>query len=876
MRCDRVDFPPGGVAYLHTHPGPGPARPARRADPHRHAGRVARVRAVRVVVRDRPRSRCSRRRPRRSRRRSSACSCCRREWAGKRTIAYVDPADEEKPKLQRAPRLPRAARCEPPRRQAPRRPARRPRRRHRSSASRARASSRCSTASTTRRSGSITCRHEAGAANMADAYGKLTGRPGICRRHARPGRDARVGRRAHRVPGLDAADPARRPGRLGPGGARGVPGGRLPAHVRADGEVGRADRPRRPHSRVRRARVLDRVRGAARARSCSRCPRTCSRARPTSPDAEPFHVVQPHPGAAQIERLRGLLDAAERPFVVARRRRLDAARRAGHARASSRRTSCPRARVPPPGRARQRLAELRRRRRHRHQPEARRARPRRRPAARVGPRLGEMTTSGYTLLEPPTPRRRSCTSIPAPRSSAASTSPTLPILSGMEQFAARRARPPRRAALARVDRARRAPTTRRGSSPARCPGTLDLGDVHRARSASACPTRSSRTAPATSRVWVHRFWRYHELSDASSRRRAARWATACRRRSPRRLVAPGADGDLLRRRRRLPDERPGARDRGAVRRCRSSCSSSNNGMYGTIRMHQERHYPGPRRRHRARQPGLRRLRARLRRARRDGDRDGAVRGRVRARARRRAARRCSSCSIDPEAINPRTTLSRDPGGALQVSGREEIRVPGWPSRSATTRMRCAPATCCSSRAASRSTATGGLVGGDDVVAQTRQVFANLGAVLAAAGATFADVVKVTVYLTDIDDRARDQPGAAGDLRRVAAREHARRGERARRSRARRSRSKPWRCPVSDAFNAVITEVEPAPGAARAAARQAAARQGPDRHRRRSARRTARRSTRTTCRRAPRPRSSGSSPRAPSSSARRTCTSSRGA
>ena len=26
----------------------------------------------------------------------------------------------------------------------------------------------------------ITCRHEAGAANMADAYGKLTGRPGIC------------------------------------------------------------------------------------------------------------------------------------------------------------------------------------------------------------------------------------------------------------------------------------------------------------------------------------------------------------------------------------------------------------------------------------------------------------------------------------------------------------------------------------------------------------------------------------------------------------------------------------------------------------------------------------------------------------------------
>jgi 2-iminobutanoate/2-iminopropanoate deaminase len=52
---------------------------------------------------------------------------------------------------------------------------------------------------------------------------------------------------------------------------------------------------------------------------------------------------------------------------------------------------------------------------------------------------------------------------------------------------------------------------------------------------------------------------------------------------------------------------------------------------------------------------------------------------------------------------------------------------------------------------------GVLVGGDDVVAQTRQVLANLGAVLAAAGATFAEVVKVTIYLTDIADRARINP-----------------------------------------------------------------------------------------------------------------------
>jgi reactive intermediate/imine deaminase len=52
---------------------------------------------------------------------------------------------------------------------------------------------------------------------------------------------------------------------------------------------------------------------------------------------------------------------------------------------------------------------------------------------------------------------------------------------------------------------------------------------------------------------------------------------------------------------------------------------------------------------------------------------------------------------------------------------------------------------------------GRLVGGDDVVAQARQVLANLGLVLATVGATFADVVKVTVYLTDIADRVRINP-----------------------------------------------------------------------------------------------------------------------
>jgi len=50
-------------------------------------------------------------------------------------------------------------------------------------------------------------------------------------------------------------------------------------------------------------------------------------------------------------------------------------------------------------------------------------------------------------------------------------------------------------------------------------------------------------------------------------------------------------------------------------------------------------------------------------------------------------------------------------------------------------------------------ATGELVEGD-VEAQAERAFANLAAVLAAAGASPADVVRVAVYLTDLSEFAR--------------------------------------------------------------------------------------------------------------------------
>lgn len=49
---------------------------------------------------------------------------------------------------------------------------------------------------------------------------------------------------------------------------------------------------------------------------------------------------------------------------------------------------------------------------------------------------------------------------------------------------------------------------------------------------------------------------------------------------------------------------------------------------------------------------------------------------------------------------------------------------------------------------------GRLVGGNDVVAQARQVHENIKKCLAAAGATFADVCKVTVFLRNVGDREK--------------------------------------------------------------------------------------------------------------------------
>lgn len=50
-----------------------------------------------------------------------------------------------------------------------------------------------------------------------------------------------------------------------------------------------------------------------------------------------------------------------------------------------------------------------------------------------------------------------------------------------------------------------------------------------------------------------------------------------------------------------------------------------------------------------------------------------------------------------------------------------------------------------------------LIGGDDPAAQAEAIFSAMDKILKKAGATFADILKVTVLLTDVNDRTKINP-----------------------------------------------------------------------------------------------------------------------
>jgi len=101
LRCDRVDFPPGAVAYRHVHPGPGIRCLLFGAIEIETEGRKTVYGPLEAWYESGPEPVVAVA----SREASTAFArvmLLPREWRGKRTVRYLDPADGERPRLQQA------------------------------------------------------------------------------------------------------------------------------------------------------------------------------------------------------------------------------------------------------------------------------------------------------------------------------------------------------------------------------------------------------------------------------------------------------------------------------------------------------------------------------------------------------------------------------------------------------------------------------------------------------------------------------------------------------------------------------------------------------------------------------------------------------
>lgn len=209
----------------------------------------------------------------------------------------------------------------------------------------------------------------------------------------------------------------------------------------------------------------------------------------------------------------------------------------------------------------------------------------------IGSRLGEITTSGYTLLTPPQPQQALAHIHPDPNELGRVYQPQLAIACGVADFASALADldlgPSRGEAWLREAR----DAYVKFSTPA--PSATDFVDMssvmgwlseHLTEDAIVCNGAGNYT------VWVHRFFRYRQprtelapISGAMGYGVPA--AIAAKLRFPERMVvAIAGDGCFM----MYPQEIATAVQQTA----NVIILIVNNGMYGTIRMHQERRYPG--------------------------------------------------------------------------------------------------------------------------------------------------------------------------------------------------------------------------------------------------------------------------------------------
>ncbi len=208
----------------------------------------------------------------------------------------------------------------------------------------------------------------------------------------------------------------------------------------------------------------------------------------------------------------------------------------------------------------------------------------------VGPRLGEMTTGGYTLFDLPRPRQAFVHVHPGAEELGRVYQADLMINSGMEEFAAAARQLPLPAGLSWEAWTQ---TLRQeyllGLDPVSMPGPVNLSEIV-AWLRSRLPEDAIITNGAGNfSGWVQRFYQYTGFRTQLAPTNGAMGygvpaAVAAKLTHPERTVICFAgDGDFLMNGQELAT---------AVQYAAAVVFVVvNNGMYGTIRMHQERDYP---------------------------------------------------------------------------------------------------------------------------------------------------------------------------------------------------------------------------------------------------------------------------------------------
>ncbi|HUH86123.1 MAG TPA: thiamine pyrophosphate-dependent enzyme, partial [Stellaceae bacterium] len=209
----------------------------------------------------------------------------------------------------------------------------------------------------------------------------------------------------------------------------------------------------------------------------------------------------------------------------------------------------------------------------------------------LGPRLGEMTTGGYTLLEIPTPKQPLVHVHPDPEELGRVYQPTLAINATPRAFASAAAAlapiaaPPWTAATAAAHAEYLA-----WRKPMRSPGAIQMTEIMLWLDSRLPPDAIVTNGAGNFATWVHRFHQYRRFGTqlaptSGSMGYGFPAALAAKIVHPDRAVlCVAGDGDFLMTGQELATA--------VQRRLGVIVLILNNGMYGTIRMHQERHHPG--------------------------------------------------------------------------------------------------------------------------------------------------------------------------------------------------------------------------------------------------------------------------------------------